>query len=560
MVGQLMGHRMFHCGRKRTPRSAARAPLLLKIVEPGLRGATRLCTSHTRHRVFTSSVFFLCAKSRRKLNHPTPSSADLRLQQLSPCRAITAPTAPKMATGVDAKLLKATKFPPEFNQKVDMRKVNLQVMKKWITGRISEILGNEDDVVIELCSNLIEDNRFPDIKSIQIQLTGFLDKDTPTFCKELWNLCLSAQASPQGVPKELLEAKKRELLQEKVPTLLDSLAQGLKPRRRPKKQPRKLDSDARHCLVETVVVGAMVVLTAGVAAAVDAVEDSATGTLEDVEERAVGEIDPDRHRLAVAAETRTAPLPATSMFRGADREDVEDDVEKRGGSCIGTLDTMPYYKSRILRAFRGHVGAERPNRDTEGRGSGLARQNDPSDRVVAHHQERAVLGLRPPSAVVDPVREASLANGTEAALDPSRRRPRNAARPRAARSRHVDPPVPGRATALLLMIVAGPGGAERERGHRVAAAARLVLEVADVVAHRAGDARGAAVAADDEAPVGAETAAVAAHGAAGMVRVERDAAAPRFHPRDSRETLQLMLLELKTGDRNCPPAKLLPQP
>ncbi|KAL8304076.1 hypothetical protein RB597_004607 [Gaeumannomyces tritici] len=134
----------------------------------------------------------------------------------TPNRAIRAPTLPRMATGVDAKLLKATKFPPEFNQKVDMRKVNLQVMKKWITGRISEILGNEDDVVIELCSNLIEDNRFPDIKSIQIQITGFLDKDTPTFCKELWNLCLSAQASPQGVPKELLEAKKRELLQEKI--------------------------------------------------------------------------------------------------------------------------------------------------------------------------------------------------------------------------------------------------------------------------------------------------------------------------------------------------------
>lgn len=56
----------------------------------------------------------------------------------------------------------------------------------------------------------------PDIKSLQIQLTGFLDKDTAPFCKELWNLCLSAQASPQGVPKELLEAKKLELIQEKA--------------------------------------------------------------------------------------------------------------------------------------------------------------------------------------------------------------------------------------------------------------------------------------------------------------------------------------------------------
>ncbi|MCJ1402765.1 hypothetical protein MMC11_005986 [Xylographa trunciseda] len=121
-----------------------------------------------------------------------------------------------MATSVDAKLLKATKFPPEFNQKVDMQKVNVEVMKKWIAGKISEILGSEDDVVIELCFNLLEGARFPDIKVLQIQLTGFLDKDTAKFCKELWLLCLSAQSNPQGVPKELLEAKKLELIQEKI--------------------------------------------------------------------------------------------------------------------------------------------------------------------------------------------------------------------------------------------------------------------------------------------------------------------------------------------------------
>lgn len=36
----------------------------------------------------------------------------------------------KMASSVDAKLLKSTKFPPEFSQKVDMKKVNVEVMKK----------------------------------------------------------------------------------------------------------------------------------------------------------------------------------------------------------------------------------------------------------------------------------------------------------------------------------------------------------------------------------------------------------------------------------------------
>ncbi|KAK3337442.1 PWI domain-containing protein [Cercophora scortea] len=141
-----------------------------------------------------------------------------------------------MATGVDAKLLKSTKFPPEFNQKVDMQKVNLQVMKKWIASRVTEILSNEDDVVIELIFNLIEGGRYPDIKSLQIQLTGFLDKDTPSFCKDLWKLLLSAQTSPQGVPKELLEAKKLELIQEKLIKL-----------------PKRLDNDAMILIGETAV-------------------------------------------------------------------------------------------------------------------------------------------------------------------------------------------------------------------------------------------------------------------------------------------------------------------
>ncbi|TVY54736.1 PWI domain-containing protein [Lachnellula suecica] len=134
-----------------------------------------------------------------------------------------------MASSVDAKLLKATKFPPEFTQKVDMQKVNVEVMKKWIAGKIAEILKNDDDVVIELCYNLMEGSRFPDIKNIQIQLTGFLDKDTAPFCKELWKLCLSAQSNPQGVPKELLEAKKLELIQEKIES--DKAAEAARQRR-----------------------------------------------------------------------------------------------------------------------------------------------------------------------------------------------------------------------------------------------------------------------------------------------------------------------------------------
>ncbi|KAJ6146056.1 Splicing factor PWI [Penicillium chrysogenum] len=147
-----------------------------------------------------------------------------------------------MASSVDAKLIRQTKFPPEFNKKVDMTKVNVEVMKKWIASQISKILGNEDDVVIELCFAHLEGSRFPDIKHLQIQLTGFLDKDTPKFCQELWSLCLSGQENPQGVPKELLEAKKLELIQEKVILEAEKASEALR-RQREQDQTRERELD-----------------------------------------------------------------------------------------------------------------------------------------------------------------------------------------------------------------------------------------------------------------------------------------------------------------------------
>jgi hypothetical protein len=65
-----------------------------------------------------------------------------------------------MALSVDQKRLKATKFPPEFDQKVDNERVNIDLMKKWIAQKMASILGDEDDVVIETCYNMLEQNRF----------------------------------------------------------------------------------------------------------------------------------------------------------------------------------------------------------------------------------------------------------------------------------------------------------------------------------------------------------------------------------------------------------------
>ena len=52
------------------------------------------------------------------------------------------------------KLLRTTKFPPNFDTKVDMKKVSLESLLPWITEQVTKLLGNDDDVVtgyIQVC-------------------------------------------------------------------------------------------------------------------------------------------------------------------------------------------------------------------------------------------------------------------------------------------------------------------------------------------------------------------------------------------------------------------------
>jgi serine/arginine repetitive matrix protein 1 len=68
-----------------------------------------------------------------------------------------------LTTNVDQRLLRTTKFPPEFNVKVDMQKVNIQLIKGWVTDEIARILQNDDDVVTELVLNILDESRYVQI-------------------------------------------------------------------------------------------------------------------------------------------------------------------------------------------------------------------------------------------------------------------------------------------------------------------------------------------------------------------------------------------------------------
>ncbi|KDN45308.1 hypothetical protein K437DRAFT_256652 [Tilletiaria anomala UBC 951] len=93
----------------------------------------------------------------------------------------------------------------------------------------TELLGFEDDVVTEYAMSLLEDpnNQNPDPRKLQISLTGFLEAKAPQFMTDLWTLLISAQTSVGGIPKEFVEAKKKELQnqREKDERLMREVAQ-----------------------------------------------------------------------------------------------------------------------------------------------------------------------------------------------------------------------------------------------------------------------------------------------------------------------------------------------
>ena len=116
----------------------------------------------------------------------------------------------------ESDLLQRTKFPSVFAKPVDTSKVSMQVMRPWVSARIEELLGFEDDVVVELIMGTLETEQHPDPRKLQISITGFLEGNTRTFMSELWRHLVSAQTSVGGIPRAFVEQKKAEMQQKRA--------------------------------------------------------------------------------------------------------------------------------------------------------------------------------------------------------------------------------------------------------------------------------------------------------------------------------------------------------
>lgn len=105
-----------------------------------------------------------------------------------------------------------------FKRAVDMSKVNGPVMRRWVLATLEKYLP-EDDVACELVLALLfeAENDSPDIKGLRDVVKGFLGPaDGLLYCLQLWTILLSAQDSPDGVPEQLVEERKRILAKQEA--------------------------------------------------------------------------------------------------------------------------------------------------------------------------------------------------------------------------------------------------------------------------------------------------------------------------------------------------------
>ena len=68
----------------------------------------------------------------------------------------------------------------------------MTAVRSWITQKITSILGFDDEMVIDYCIAQIEEPEAEELnpKRIQLNLTGFLEKNAKPFMEELWHILI----------------------------------------------------------------------------------------------------------------------------------------------------------------------------------------------------------------------------------------------------------------------------------------------------------------------------------------------------------------------------------
>jgi serine/arginine repetitive matrix protein 1 len=77
-----------------------------------------------------------------------------------------------LQTGADARALRDTKFPEIFKQKVDITKVQLPVIKKWMADKITKLQGFDDDFLPIMIEEMLIEHRVSALSTPELEPRG----------------------------------------------------------------------------------------------------------------------------------------------------------------------------------------------------------------------------------------------------------------------------------------------------------------------------------------------------------------------------------------------------
>ena len=107
------------------------------------------------------------------------------------------------------KMKRTLSFSAILDKKVAIQKIQLDVLRPWVTEKITSLINVEDEIVIQYAMNFMEGKRgHGDAcllcgKDMHINLLPFLETKTSQFMKELWQMLISAERSSDGIPDQL---------------------------------------------------------------------------------------------------------------------------------------------------------------------------------------------------------------------------------------------------------------------------------------------------------------------------------------------------------------------
>ena len=102
-------------------------------------------------------------------------------------------------------MIEKSTWPDKYDIKIDLSKVDLELVRVWVEKKVNTLMGVEDDITSGTIISHIEESLEKEeklyAKHLHVAVSGLLQDKTLVFMSELWDILEEAQRSSRGIVK-----------------------------------------------------------------------------------------------------------------------------------------------------------------------------------------------------------------------------------------------------------------------------------------------------------------------------------------------------------------------